>query len=920
MEMKRIILSVFACVLVVGLFATTRNVARDAHVTASSFVDMQHQPQNVADGIIRICGKGSWRSTSKVTFWGEINYPWIRLDWDRPVTVSRVILYGLPEGNSHVAGGMLRFSDGSNVRVLNIPDDGAPCEVTFAPKTVHWMKLDVTDGDGAQLGLSEIEVMESPEACTRPVELADPYIETTRGRYFFFVTGSQPYGMIGAAPLTRNKNQDGGGYNYNSQYVLGFPQIHGWMISGLELMPIAGDVVPGKGEEGWRSRFSHQGEVVQPGYHRLYLDRYQAWVEQTAADRASLYRITYSRDTLASLLVNLGGYVSTTTMTNAHARKTGANRIEGYFDTGGRLWGGPDRVRVFFVVETSKPFLNTRVWTDGGALQQADVLSASDALYPRNAGQSYADAPSSGLMASFQMQAGEPLLVKSAISYTSVANAADNLNTACSGWDFDALRAQSQQQWNEWLSRIEVKGGTTANRVKFYTDLWHVLLGRHKIDDASGDYPDYTQCDSITGNFEHGSRLKVRHLALDKKGNPLHHIYNSDAFWLSQWNLNPLWGIAYPEVLDDFAASLIQMSLDGGMLPRGPNCGAYSFIMSGCPATSLICSAYQQGLSHNWQPTVALREMEKNHLPGGMMGHGNDEGLRFYIRNGYCPDNAGLTIQWAFEDYGLSEMAAKMGQKKMAKEFLRRSAGWEQSFHPTLKLVLPRRADGTWLHTNPLKGMGYIEANAWQATFGLSHALPRLAQLMGGQDSLCSRLDYAFWQSATENFIAGYSHGYVSYANQPGLSNAHVFTHAGKPWLTQYWVRRVLAQTYSGTTPDEGYGGHDEDQGQMSGVSALMAMGLFAIDGCETRNPVFDITSPVFDIIVIHLNRDYYKGEAFTIRTHDNSADNCYIQRLSLNGKNYDSLALPHAVLTAGGTLDVWLGKMPNVHLLFPEK
>lgn len=912
----RLMLAVLLSAMAGRTYALGNNLSPQAKVTVSSAVDEKHGGPCLVDGIIRIDGKGCWVSKSTETFWGQIDLPSIKLEWGNEVCTNKVVLYDLPSLKSNIASGVLRFSDGSSVRVVGIPANGAPRVVEFAPRKTKWVEFEATDGEGSNLGLSEMEVYEASETITRPVLLVDPYIETTRGRYFFSVTGSQPFGMIGAAPITRNKNQFGGGYNYNSSTVLGFPQIHGWMLSGLELMPISGNVDAGKGETAWQSAFSHDGEIVQPGYHRLYLDRYNAWVEQTAADRASLYRITYTENSDASLLINLGGYLSTTTMTNAHAGKTGDNQISGYFDTRGRLWGGPDRVRIYFVVETSRPIEKMKGWVDGGSVEAIDKIAASDKIVNRNEGMTYADAASSGLLAQFGMKAGEPLLVRCAVSYTSLENAKNNLRKDCPTWDFDLLRKQSQDEWNDYFSRIEVKGGTPERRVKFYTDLWHVLLGRHKIDDSSGDYPDYTQYDHIEGNACIGAKLRVRHLPMLKSGEAKHHIYNSDAFWLSMWNLNTLWGLAYPEVLDDFAASVVQMSVDGGLLPRGPNAGGYSFIMSGCPATSLITSAYQQGLTHKWSAKVALREMVKNHKPGGMLGHGAEDGLKFYIQNGYCPDRAGFTIQWAFEDYALSQMAASMKQNTIAREFGARSHGWVKSFDSDdTRLVLPRRADGTWLHKNPLDGWGYEEANAWQATFGLSHDLPRLATLMGGNDSLCSKLNYAFEQAAVSDFGAGYGNGYVSYSNQPALSNAHVFGHAGKPWLSQYWVRRVVEQAYGGTTPDLGYGGYDEDQGQMGGVSALMSIGLFAIDGLSSQNPTLDITSPVFDSVTIHLNPSYYKGGEFRIVAHDNSRQNCYIQRMALNGKAHQACRLPHSAFAAGGQLDIWLGAKPDKNL-----
>lgn len=327
----------FAWLAVAGGRATTYNIGVRAHATASS----EKEPaSNAIDGRIRVNGSGAWVSASTVTFWGVIDYPWIQLDWDESVVVSKVLLYDIPGEQSHTAGGELVFDDGSRVLVRAIPDNGAPCVVEFPAKRTRSLRFEVTDGNGSNLGLSEIEVNGPPSDCLTAV---DPYIETTRGRYFFFATGSQPFGMISAAPLTRNKNQGGGGYNYNDNVVLGFPQVHAWMLSGLCLMPTTGSVDAGAGESAWKSAFSHDGEIVQPAYHRLFLDRYNVWVEQTNTDRASLYSMTFTEADDAAILLNLGGYVGTSTMVNAHVTKVEGSRIAGYFDTTGRLWGGGRR-------------------------------------------------------------------------------------------------------------------------------------------------------------------------------------------------------------------------------------------------------------------------------------------------------------------------------------------------------------------------------------------------------------------------------------------------------------------------------------------------------------------------------------------------------------------------------------------------
>lgn len=899
--------------LPVSLLATPYNIAPSAKISSSSTAGDGYEAKRVTDGQIRILNMGEWRSGSRLDMRGRVYpFPWIQLDWDTPVNVNRVILYDCPDERSHTAAGTLSFSDGSSLNVNLISDDGAPKVIDFASRKISWMRFQVTDGEGENLGLSEIEVYPSSESYSDYVSWVNPYVETAKGRYFFFVTGSLPFGMMSAAPLTRNINQGGGGYSYNSTRVLGFPQLHDWMVSGLNVMPVCGQVDTGQGKDGWSSSFSHDGEIVQPGYHRLFLDRYKIWVEQTVTERVGFYRLTYTQDVLAKVLLDLGGHLSTSTMVNAHASRVNDTEIAGYFDTTGRVWGGVDKARIYFVVRFDRPFRALSSWTGTERKQHITQMEGSTEVY-EVPGSSFKQSLTAGVEADFEgVKPGEQILLKTAVSYVSIANARENMDKECSHWDFEQVRNRALSVWNEWLSRIDVKGGTVQQKIKFYTDLWHVLLGRHKIDDINGAYPDYlkggTRIGKATRIHTLSPEYKIRMLPKGKDGRVIHHMYNSDALWLTQWNLNTLWGLAYPSVLDEFSASFLQYGENGGLLPRGPSAGAYTYIMTGCPATSLITSAYQRGICHKWDPERAFKVMKKNHERGGMLAFDMDDELDFYVNHGYCPNDAGLTIQWAFEDWALGQMAQKMKKGKDAEYFLRRSEGWKASFHPILKLMMPRKKNGEWLHTDPLSENGFVQANAWQATFGLSHDIQGLAHAMGGEDSLVVRLDNAFQKSAEVDFLFSY----VSYANQPGCSNAHVFSHVGKPWLTQYWVRRVGKQTYGAITPEKGYSGNDEDQGQMAGVSALMAMGLFSLDGGSSLVPCYDITSPVFDEITIKLDTDYYSGKVFKVVVHNNSEKNCYIQRAVFNGKEYETYQLLHQDLVRGGMLELWMDDIPN--------
>lgn len=890
--MKKFFLAISSFLLVAAVNAGTGNIAPNAKITVSTSHSEAFRGENIADGIIGVDGMGEWACQGDTTDWGYIRLPWVQLTWDQPQWVNKVVLYDRPSMRHNIAGGKLMFSDGTVIWVNQIPADGTGKAIQFPAKKTEWIRFVTHDGTGRELGFSEIEVFPSPEQATDYISWVDPYIETNRGRYIFFITGSLPFGFASSAPMTRNKNQYGGGYNYNENEILGFEQIHAWMMSGVEIMPTTDKVNLANGQHSWKSTFNHDDEIVQPAYHRVMLQDHKIWVEQTATERVNFYRFRYTEASNARVVINLGGHVSNSTMANAKVHRVSDTEIEGSFSSIKRYWGGPKDVKVFFVIRFDKPFQSLDGWKG-----KQQTFNAADFSGDRLI-----------LSAAYAMKKGEQLQMKIGLSYTTIGNARNNLQTECAGWSFDEVRNNAQQIWNEWLGRMSVKGGTTDQKIKFYTDLWHVLLGRQKINDVNGDYPDRTE-GKREGAFT-DAVFKIKTVPKDAQGRPRFNMYSSDAFWLTQWNLNILWGLAWPEVQDEMSASMIEYANNGGLLPRGPSGGGYSYIMTGDPAANLIVSTYMKGLLTKADARHAYNTIRRNQMPGGMLGDKPD--VEFYIKHGWWPGNAGITIEAAFQDWGAAQMAAKLGLKKDYTYFSKRSAGWQHLFDDSLKLIFPKDRYGKWLHRDPLSGAGWVEANAWQATTGLSHALPELITRMGGPDSFCQKVDFAFRQSAADDFVYGYTNGYVSYANQPGCSNAHVFSYAGKPWLTQYWVRRVKEQAYGGVTPDLGYGGHDEDQGQMGGVSVLMAIGLFDVMGNQAQQPVYEITSPIFDEITIQLDRRYYPGEKFVIRTYQNKSANTYIQRAKLNGADWNKFWFPHDTFKKGGVLELWMGDQPN--------
>ena len=841
------------------------------------------------DGLKQRDRNGGWIGGSPNAWYGWIDYPKLELKWKTPQKINKVVLYDRPTPEQHMAACVLKFSDGSEVHVTAVPNDGLPKTVVFERRTVTGMTMTVTDGIGTEIGLSEIEVFYDKSAkperglkkkFTDFVSYVDPTIETGRGRWFFCTPGSRPFGMICASAYTRNKNQGGGGYNYNSTEILGFAQIHAWIMSGINIMPTTGEVNPNLGEKEWKSSFSHETETIEPGYHKLFLDRYKTQVEYTSTDRVAFYRLKYREAARAKLLLQLGGFVGAASYVDGKAKVVSPTRIEGSHGMTDRLWGGPKLSHVYFVAELDRPILCMDGWK-GAEEKLSNIKEYSNPIPKGRLKQDkrkylFKNHPEeqAGIAMAYDVDEGDEVKLKIGISYTSIENARRNMRTECGHWDFDGVRQDARHEWNEWLGKIEVKGGEERTRVKFYTDLWHVLLGRHKIDDLSGDYPTYmgkTGSDGIVP-------LVVKSVPKDSDGKSKFHMYNSDALWLTMWNLNILWGLGWPEMMDEFSSSMIQYAEVGGRLPNGPSAGGYTGIMGGRPATSLITATWQKNLLRKVDAEKAYETMKRNH-PGRVNSN-----------------HAGRAVQDAFEYWALVQMAEEMGRDADAQSFKDVINGWKKFFDPEKNLL-----SGRW-----------VEANDWQGTFGVSHDITGLAALMGGADKLAKKLNYAFEEEAGSHFVYTYGAGKVSYANQPGCSNAHVFNHVGHPWLSQYWVRRVSHQAYGGTNPNVGYGGHDEDQGQMGGVSALMKLGLFSVRGTCSKDPIYEITAPEFDEITITLDPRYYTGKTFRIKTHNNSPENMYIQKADLNGKALDACWFYHKDFARGGTLELWLGPQPN--------
>jgi len=741
-----------------------------------------------------------------------------------------------------------------------------------------------------------------------PADYVNPLVDTHKSRWFFFSSACRPFGMVNLSPDTKVGDDWMNGYIYGDKEIQCFSHIHCWQIYGVPVMPQTGEIFSVNGLAAAASPFSHEDEVVHPGYHKVFLQRYGIQAELTSTTRVGFHRYTFPEstrsfiafDTSATLMAGMDAssirHVSPTQLAGRSVMSATIRR--------------PKPFTVYFVAEFSKP-VNFGVWSDKKVEENVREISGKNV----------------GGFARFSTTKGEQVLMKVAISYTSESNAFANLKAELPGWDFDSTVRKSREEWNDSLGRIAVEGGTETQKVKFYTDLWHALLGRRIVSDADGSYADNT-----------GESTIVRRVKLDALGNPIFPHYNFDALWGSQWSLNILWSFAYPEVMDGFCSTMVDMYRNGGLIPRGPSGGNYTFVMIGDPAAPFFAAAYNKGI-RGYDAVTAYEGLLKNALPGGIRDHAGYEfvkpaisgGMKYYVERGYVPediegkgmhkDGAAMTLEYAYQDWCLAQMALALGKTNDAVWLLKRSHNYTNLWDSSLLSMHPRNKDGSWLtpfapigKPEEFAAKGFCEASAATYTHFVPQDLPGLIQLFGGKEKYAEMLNRQFVLSEPSRFVATHGHhagSWVDYDNEPSTEMAHLFNFAGAPWLSQKWVRGVQAKAYGDSTPSGGYNG-DEDQGQLGSVSALMAMGIFDVQGGSGVNPTYQITSPVFDKVTILLNQKYFKGKSFVISAKNNSASNCYIQSARLNGKPLNQFWFPHTNLANGGRLDLILGPKPS--------
>lgn len=763
-------------------------------------------------------------------------------------------------------------------------------------------------------------------ACTPAKETTEPvsnYVEprigTAHCRWFHIAPGAMPFGMAKPGPSTNGHlgNEQGweaSGYDYRDSSIEGFPCIHEFQLGGISLMPTRGPLVtiPGDvdstGTPGYRSPFDRDDEIAQPGYYSVLLKRYGIQAEVTATDRTAFERFTFPAGDDNHILFDIGNRQGESgAIADAKVELMPDGSIEGFVVT------MPEYVKKY------QPGAQVPIYFSAvvDRTPSAHGTFNGDSIHP---GADIATGPGAGLYLTFDTEAPEtPVTVKVGLSYTSVDNARLNRTTEAADLDFDAAKAASADRWEEMLSRVTVEGPSDTDKTKFYTGLYHAILGRGLASDVNGAYP---RNDGSVGQLPAG-----------EDGKPLFNFYNTDAAWGGQWNLSQLWALAYPEYFSDYVSTHLQVFSDSGWMGDGIAASRYVSGVGTNLLPVIISGAYHAGI-RDFDTDLALEACLKNELCGENrpLGAGKTDTDQF-VKYGYVPHadagsgieesfmfSASHTLEYSYSSWATAELARSLGKTEHCEQLDSLARGWERIYDTETGFVHPRLANGKFIDNfNPMQvWRGFQEGNAWQYTFYVPH-MPQELIAKVGRDRFNERLDSIFTVSQDKIFSGGTEVGafaglqtLYNQGNQPCLHISWLFNESGRPSLSQKWVRAIL-DTFYGTDGIHGYGyGQDEDQGQLGAWYVMSSMGLFDVKGFAGQNPDMAVGSPRFDKITLRLSPKYHKGKEFVITTEGNSDDNVYVAEATIDGKKMDELRLPLSQITDGGHLHLKMSSTPR--------
>ncbi|MDN5286114.1 MAG: glycoside hydrolase family 92 protein [Mucilaginibacter sp.] len=732
------------------------------------------------------------------------------------------------------------------------------------------------------------------------VQYVNPIIGTQRMGHTY-PGATVPFGMVQLSPetdtlsyeLNGKYNPDMykycAGYQYDDKTIVGFSHTHfsGTGHSDLGdflIMPTVGALKlnPGTADKpgsGYRSAFSHRNEVTEANYYKVKLDASNITAEMTTSTRVGFHQYTFPKSDQSHIILDLmaGIYNYPDKNVWTYLKVVNDTLVVGYRQTSG--WA---RTRtLYFAMSFSKPFTQygykkyDKREVYGGFWGKFNQTKN----FPEIAGRqirSYFD---------FKTEEGEKIKIKFALSPVSTHGALNNLRTEIPGWDFDKVKNDGQQQWENELHKIVIQG-SKETKENFYTSMYHAMINPTIYMDADGQYE-----------------------GLDKNVHKADGFTNYTTFsmWDTYRALHPLFNIIEPKRNSDMVQSMLAHfdQSPEHMLPIWSNSGNENWCMSGYHSVTVLADAVVKGNA----PFDANKALD---ACVATARHRDYEGIGSYIDLGYIPDeksgvSVSSTLEYAFDDWAIAQMAKKLNRNDIYEEFIKRSQNYKNVYDSKSGFMRPKLADGTFrskFDALSTINEGFIEGNSWNYTLFAPQDPEGLIKLMGGNKRFVGYLDSLFTMNLPDKYFAeteditrdGIIGNYV-HGNEPSHHVAYLYNWTDKPWKTQERIRMILPRMYK-PTPD-GLGGND-DTGQMSAWYIFSSLGFYPV---APGSDQYSTGSPAVNGAVINLDN----GKTFTINVKNQSPKNVYVQKMVLNGKTLDSLFISHADIMNGGEITFYM-------------
>ena len=675
------------------------------------------------------------------------------------------------------------------------------------------------------------------------------------------------------------------GYKYEDKTIVGFSHTHfsGTGHSDLGdflIMPTQGalQMNPGTADapkSGFRSAFSHDNEVAEAGYYKVKLDDDNIMAEMTATKRVGVHQYTFPKSDQSHIILDLmsGIYNYDDKTVWTYVRVVNDTLVTGYRQTNG--WA---RTRtVYFAMSFSKPFKSYGQKN----FEKAQVYKGFWRKFDQTKNHPEIAGKKIRMYFDFDTQAAEKIGVKFALSPVSQANALENMRAETQGWDFDKVKQQAQSDWNKELSKINIVA-SEDDKINFYTAMYHAFINPTNYSDVNGEYKGLDQGVHKADGFTN---------------------YTTFSLWDTYRALHPFFNIVQSSKNNDMVKSMMahyrQNSLN--MLPIWSHYANENWCMSGYHSVSVVADAIVKGV-YDGDAEAALAACVET------ANHRSYEGIGEYIDKGYIPaEKSGTsvsnTLEYAYDDWCIAQIAKKLGKQSIYEEFMKRSGNWKNNFDKSIGFMRPKLADGTFkkeFDALSTHGQGFIEGNTWNYSFFVPHDPSGMITAMGGPKKVASRLDSLFSMHLPDEFFAdteditreGIIGGYV-HGNEPAHHVVYLYNWVGQPWKTQEKVRMILKMQYK-PTPD-GLGGND-DCGQMSAWYMFSSLGFYPV---SPGSDEYSLGSPAVKSAVLTLEN----GKTFTVEAVNQSDKNVYVKKVLLNGKPVKDWKIRHSDIVDGGKL-----------------